>query len=268
MNSTDATPKRASNLQVETTPEKEILPRASGEAEPSSLDTLVKSQCFLVLSLPNCPFCDELAAALTARGVPSSAVFVKWDKSSPEYPAQKAALAVYAGAAFTFPQVFASGVHQGGYEDVIAKLELGAYDKIFEEQFGTVPSTVKRWVERQPMVVFSLPGCPQCDELYSLLDHRGIPADKVFIKLDKAWPQYQSLKAQLIQLTGRSQFTFPQTFVRSDPQGEFEEVSAKLTAGGFDDFFTDSYGVARPEPAACGYGAPAPPAAISFDDDF
>jgi glutaredoxin len=257
-----STPKHATSLQIDSTPEKQVPPQTSRDVEPSSLDTLVKSQVFLALSLPNCPQCEELASALTARGVPSS-VFVKWDKSSPEYPALKAALAVHAGASFSFPQVFADGVYQGDYTDVIAKLESGAYDVTFEEQFAIVPTTVKNWVVRQPMVVFSLPNCPQCDELRALLDHRGVPVDKVFIKWDKAWPQYQSLKAQLIQLTGRSQFTFPQTFVRSDYQGSFDEVSVKVSSGSLDDFFGDVFGVARPEPIAA-----APPAAVSFDDDF
>jgi len=254
--------KHAINLQIDSTPEKQVLAQTSRDVEPSSLDTLVKSQGFLALSLPNCPQCEELASALTARGVPPS-VFVKWDKSSPEYPALKAALAVHAGSSFSFPQVFVNAVYQGGYADVIAKLELGAYDMIFEEQFGKVPTTVKSWVERQPMAVFSLPNCPQCDELRALLDRRGVPVDKVFIKWDKAWPQYQSLKAQLVQLTGRSQFTFPQTFVRSDYQGSFDEVSVKVSSGSLDEFFASVFGVARPEPVAV-----ASSAAVSFDDDF
>merc|ERR1712232_433672 len=115
-------------------------------------------------------------------------------------------------------------------------------------QFGTVPTTVKRLVERQPMLVLSLPNCPQCDELKELLDRRGVPVGQVFIKLDKAWPQYQSLKAQLVQLTGRSHFTFPQTFVRSKYEGSFDEVSAKIADGRFDDFFADTFGLARTEP--------------------
>jgi glutaredoxin len=261
-----STPKRSTNVRIDTTPEKQVPPQTSRDVEPSSLDILVKSQVFLVLSLPTCPQCEELASALTARGVPPS-VFVKWDKSSPEYPALKAALAVHAGSSFSFPQVFVNAVYEGGYADVIAKLELGAYDMIFEEQFGKVPTTVKSWVERQPMVVFSLPNCPQCDELRALLDRRGVSVDEVFIKWDKAWPQYQSLKAQLVQLTGRSQFTFPQTFVRSDYQGSFDEVSVKVLNGSLDDFFADVFGVAREEPVLDAVLA-ASSAAISFDDDF
>merc|ERR1712125_243209 len=108
-------------LQNETTHEKQAPPLTSGQVEHRCLDALVKSQRFLVLSLPNCTQCEELAAALTVRGVPSSSVTVKWDKSSPEYPAQKAALAAYAGASFSFPQVFVDGLHQGGFSDVAAK---------------------------------------------------------------------------------------------------------------------------------------------------
>merc|ERR1711972_568246 len=110
-----------------------------------------------------------------------------------------------AGSSFSFPQVFADGVYQGGYTEVLAKMEFGAYDSIFEEEFGAEPLTVKRWVEHQRMVVFSLPNCPQCDELRAMLADRGIPVDQVFIKWDKSMAQYQSLKGQLIQLTGRSQ---------------------------------------------------------------
>lgn len=251
-----------------TTPEKETELQTSKDVEAaSSLDALVKSYGFLALSLPNCPQCDELAAMLSARGVPVSSVFVKWDKSSPEYPAQKAALAAHAGASFSFPQVFANGAYQGGFVDVTAKLEAGAYDAFFDELFGTVPSTVKSWVERQPMVIFSLPDCPQCEELKELLHRRGVPVDAVFKKLDKAWPQYQSLKAQLIQLIGRSQFTFPQTFVRSEYQGSFDEVSALVRAGSLDAFFADAFGITtvRPEPEPV---AAVVSAAMSFDEDF
>merc|ERR1712061_304118 len=108
------------------------------------------------------------------------------------------------------------------------------------------PSTVQRWVDRQPMLVFSLPQCPQCDELRAMLDSRGLPTEKIFMKWDKAKPEYQSLKAQLIGLIGRSQFTFPQTFVQAEYQGGFEEVVDKFAAGKFDDFFSDTFGVSPP----------------------
>lgn len=164
-----------------------------------------------------------------------------------------------------FPTGICGRSLQGGCTEVIAKLEFGAYDNIFEELFGAEPITVKRWVEQQSMVVLSLPNCPQCDELRSMLVSRGIPVEKVFVKLDKAMAQYQSLKSQVIHLIGRSQFTFPQTFVRSEYQGSFEEVSAKVAAGDLDDFFADAFGIVRPEPVTV---PPPAQAAITFDDDF
>lgn len=258
-----STPKGGRSAPIDVTPEKGYPPQALAPRE--ALAALVKQRSFLALSLPSCPQCDELAEALAARGVDRASAFVKWDKGDPEYPALKAALSVHAGASFTFPQVFADGVYQGGFADVMPKLEMGAYDAILQEAFGTEPTTVKRWVERQPMVVFSLPNCPQCDELAAVLDRRGVPVSKVYIKWDKAMPQYQSLKAQLIQLSGRSQFTFPQTFVRAEYQGSFGEVIDKIDSGALDEFFADAFGVARPElPAA----APAENQELVLDDDF
>merc|ERR1712129_113523 len=150
------------------------------------------------------------------------------EKSSPAYPALKAALAVHAGDWFTFPQVFSDGVYQGGYEEVLGKLESGVFDALFEEQFDATPATVQRWVDDRPIMIFSLPHCPQRDELRAMLQSRGVPTEKIFMKWDKALPEYQSLKAQLIKMIGRSQFTFPQTFVNSEYQGSFDEVLPNL----------------------------------------
>merc|ERR1711971_850616 len=123
--------------------------------------------------------------------------------------------------------------------------------------------TVQRWVDGRSMVIFSLPNCPQCDELRAMLEIRGLPVKEIFMKWNKAMPEYTSLKAQLVKLTGRSQFTFPQTFVRSEYQGSFDEVAAKLAGGQFDGFFSDAFGVAPPAPKAS-----APSEYISFDEDF
>jgi glutaredoxin len=234
--------------------------------EPSSgLDALVKSRRFVAISIANCPQCEELAEILAVRGVPSSSVFVKWIKGSAEYPALKVALQAYAGDVFTFPQVFADGVYQGGHEKVRAKLDLGAYDEIFEAEFNVAPSTVQRWVNSQPMVVLSLPQCPQCDDLREQLEERKLPTDDIFIKLDKAWPQYQSLKAQLIQLIGKDQFTFPQTFVRSQYEGSFDEVNHKIVQGHFDGFFSDAFD-SQPQIASAAQVASVEVAV--FDEDF
>lgn len=224
----------------------------------------MKSRRFLALSLPNCPQCDELATALETRVPNRQSVFEKWDKSWPEYPGLKAALSIHAGEGFTFPQVFADGVYQGGFHDVMEKLKMGAYDTIFEECFNTEPTTVKRWVESKPMVMFSLTTCPQCDDLKALLKDRGVPVETIVIKWDKAWPWYQSLKAQLIKLTGVTSFTFPQTFVRSEYQGDFHDMCGKLNEGSFDDFFFDAFGIAKPAPAV----VPAENFVLELEEDF
>merc|ERR1712232_525391 len=110
----------------------------------------------------------------------------------------------------------------GGYKDVVAKLGRGVYDTLLEEEFDIVASTVKRQVEKVPMVVFSLPNCPQCDVLFNYLEQRGVPAASVFVKWDKASEEYPALKAQIMQLIGRSSFSFPQTFISSEYQGNFD----------------------------------------------
>lgn len=250
------------------TPIKEALPAVKKPSAEASLKELVVSRRFLVLSLPSCPQCEELAAFLAARGVVSSSVVVKWDKANPEYSDQKQALAVHAGPVFSFPQVFANGRYEGGYDEVIRKADAGAYDELFEQEFGVAPTTVQRWVEQRPMVAFSLPNCPQCDVLRSHLEGRGLPVDRVFIKLDKAAAQYATLKAQLIELMGKSQFSFPQTFVRAEYQGDFDEVIAKSEAGHLEEFFLEAFGVAPKVVASSVEEKVVPPAAISFDDDF
>jgi len=258
-----STPRKSRPAPCETTPAKEGRTGASAEGPKQlSLEALVASRAFLALSLPHCPQCDELGACLAARGVPSS-VFVKWDKADPQYPALKKALSAHAGESFTFPQVFADGAYQGGFREVMLKAERGAFDGLFEREFGVAPATVRRWAEQRPMAVFSLQQCPQCDVLRSRLEERGLPVGEIFVKLDKAAPEYQSLKAQLVEMTGVSQFAFPQTFVHAEHQGGFEEVAAKLDAGHLDCFFAAAFGVAPPAPSA-----PAPQAAMEFDDDF
>jgi glutaredoxin len=255
------TPAKSSRQVDDNTPPKE----ATGGAK--TLEDLKTAHRFLALSLSNCPQCEELAAALASRGVPTADVFVKWDKASPEYPSLKAALSVFAGEAFTFPQVFVDGVYQGGFHKVHEKLEAGTYDEVLQDLFEIKPATVQRWINGRPMIVFSLPQCPQCDELKGLLEVRGVPVEKIFMKLDKAWPQYQSLKAQIIQLTGLQSFSFPQTFLHSEHQGSFQEVADKLASGHFDNFFLETFGIAPPvQEKETSQSIPA--ASISFDDDF
>merc|ERR1712038_216026 len=141
---------------------------------------------------------------------------------------------------------------------------MGIYDELFEREFGVEPRTLQRTVEKKPMVVFSLPNCPQCDQLREDLEKRGVPVDEVFVKLDKVRPEYPSLKAQLQRLIGRNNFTFPQTFIRGVYQGNFDEVIAKANKGEFADVFLTEFGIAVPELSP----APAPTAPLSFDDDF
>jgi len=111
---------------------------------------------------------------------------------------------------------------------------------------------------------FSLSVCPQCDELRAQLADLGVPVDKVFVKWDKATPQYQSLKSQLIKLTGCSQFTFPQTFVRAEYEGHFHDVKNNIAAGKFDVFFSEVFGIAPPVKEA----AETASLELGFDDDF
>mmetsp|Transcript_73905 Transcript_73905/g.142921 ORF Transcript_73905/g.142921 Transcript_73905/m.142921 type:complete len:298 (+) Transcript_73905:70-963(+) len=262
--------KSAPRMLMQSTPEKVPAPATERSLQQASecqqkalLEALVASRRFVVFSLPNCPQCDQLESAVAMRGVPVSSIFVKLEKGNPEYPSLKAALAVHAGDCFTFPQVFSDGAYQGGYGEVLGKLESGVFDALFEEQFDATPTTVQRWVDDRPIVIFSLPHCPQCDELRVMLDGRGVPTAKIFMKWDKALPEYQSLKAQLIKMIGRSQFTFPQTFVKSEYQGSFDEVAAKLEAGHFDPILADTFGIVSPAPQVS-----TPCEQISFDEDF
>jgi len=234
------------------------------ESKAPSLDKLVKSQPFLVISIANCPQCEELGAFLAARGVPAT-VFVKWDKSSSEYPALKKALSAHAGEAFTFPQVFAEGAYRGGFEEVMDKADRGAFDNLFEREFDVEPCTLQRQVEKQAMVIYSLPNCPQCDVLYEDLGKRGVPVKDVFIKLDKDEPEYPSFKAQLQKLMGRQQFSFPQTFIRGVHQGNYDEVIVKADKGEFADFFSEEFGIV---PLAAQEPQQPPAEAIAFDEDF
>lgn len=85
--------------------------------------------------------------------------------------------------------------------------------------------------------------------LFQDLKKRGVPVQDVFEKLDKAWPQYQSLKAQLQRIMGKQQFSFPQTFVRGVYQGDYDEVIAKADGGAFADFFQEQFGIVPPAAA-------------------
>jgi len=242
-----------------------LFDQATSESTEVSIEAVVGSQPLVVISVDDCPKCQQLSVFLALRGVPSS-VFVKWDKGSAEYPALKEALSQHAGEVFSYPQVFSNGTYEGGFMEVVEKLEAGAYDELFEQEFDAEPKTMQKWIQKQPMVVFSLPNCPQCDELYGELERCGLPAKDLFIKLDKAWPQYQCLKRQLIKLIKKEQFTFPQTFVRGEYQGSFDEVVAKVRQGEFASFFSEAYGVKMIE-APVVQELPAA-GAISFDEDF
>eukprot|EP00429_Kryptoperidinium_foliaceum_P070310 CAMPEP_0176054914 /NCGR_PEP_ID=MMETSP0120_2-20121206/27329_1 /TAXON_ID=160619 /ORGANISM="Kryptoperidinium foliaceum, Strain CCMP 1326" /LENGTH=271 /DNA_ID=CAMNT_0017388391 /DNA_START=68 /DNA_END=883 /DNA_ORIENTATION=- len=230
-----------------------------------SLVSLTKCNAFMVISVSNCPQCEELGAFLAARGVPNT-VFTKWDKSSKDYPELKKQLSTHAGATFTFPQVFANGSYQGGFKEVMNKADRGVYDELFEREFGVEPTTLLRWVERRPMVIFSLPNCPQCDVLYNDMKKRGVPVQDVFEKLDKASPEYATLKAQMQKLIGKQQFAFPQTFVRGVYQGDYDQVIAKADGGDFEDFFSEQFGIGPP--AKVNAEALPPMGAMAFDDDF
>merc|ERR1719512_30963 len=212
------------------------------QAQPRGVDAIVESMPFAVISVGNCPQCEELAAILAARGVPSS-VFIKWDRQSAEYPALKASLQRHAGEVFTFPQVFMEGAYQGGFKEVVDMVDRGVFDELFEREYDAAPTTLRRIVEKRAMVVFSLPNCPQCDVLREELASRKVPVQDVFVKLDKALPEYPSMKAQMQKLIGRDQFAFPQTFVRGAYQGNFDDVIAKAEKGAYADFFADEFGI-------------------------
>jgi len=205
------------------------------EAAPA-LEALVASRPFVVFSVGNCEQCEELSTFLAARGIPPL-VFEKWDRSSVEYPALKVALARYAGNAFSFPQAFAEGAYQGGLKEVMDKAKRGGYDALFERAYNAEPSTLQCWVEQQAIVVFSLPNCPQCDVLHGELEQLQLPVKDIFLKLDKAAPEYPALKAQLAKLIGREHFSFPQVFIHAIPQGTFDEVMQKIQNGAFSGFF-------------------------------
>merc|ERR1712051_1075001 len=97
------------------------------------------------------------------------------------------------------------------------------------------------------LVVFSLPNCPNCDVLRDDLSSRKVPVQDVFVKLDKALPEYPAMKAQLQKLIGREKFQFPQTFVRGTYQGDFDEVIAKANKGAFAQIFAEEFGIAEPQ---------------------
>mmetsp|Transcript_60804 Transcript_60804/g.144885 ORF Transcript_60804/g.144885 Transcript_60804/m.144885 type:complete len:282 (-) Transcript_60804:141-986(-) len=261
-----STPAARARSEVTISPEK-ALASADADALPM-LEETIKSSPLVVLSLPNCSYCEELMAKLRALGVPSS-VQVKWDKSRAEYQDRKAALSSYAGASFSFPQVFASGEYQGGYEEAVEKLEAGWYDALLLKSYGATPTTVQTWVQERGMLVFSLPNCPQCEELKEALAHRGLPVDSIFMKWNKQEARYASLKAQLQSLAQLEGFTFPQTFLKQKYEGSFEEVMEKLTSGAYDADFQELFGIAPPAAAAPAEAAPAAAAAsMDFDDDF
>jgi glutaredoxin len=218
----------------------EGLPEETAEER---LQGLVSSRRYLALSLPNCPQCDELGRMLTERGVDTSKIFVKWDKQDKQYPQLKSALSKHAGQVFTFPQVFVDGKYEGGFHEASTRLTSGAYDHILETAYGGNPLTVQRCIQGRPMVVFSLTTCPQCDVLREQLAERGLPVAELFVKWDKNAPEYQSLKAQLMKITGLSQFTFPQTFVSGKFHGSFQEVTQDLQNGGLDEFFQKTFGI-------------------------
>merc|ERR1719491_1991661 len=153
------------------------------------------------------------------------------------------------------------GVYQGGFKEAMDMAERGVFDELFEREFDAVPRTLQRMVERRAMVVFSLPNCPQCDVLREDLASRKVPVQDVFLKLDKALPEYASMKAQMQKLIGRDQFAFPQTFVRGVYQGNFDEVIEKANTGKFVDFFAEEFGIAAPQ------SSPAPVVALNFGDD-
>jgi len=231
--------------------------------EKPSVEAVVQARPFTVISVGNCPQCEELAAMLGARGVPSS-VFVKWDRQSEEYPALKASLAKHAGEVFSFPQVFMEGAYQGGFAEATQKLERGVFDALFEQEFDVQPRTLRKMIDKQAMISFSLPNCPQCDQLREDLERRQVPTERVFVKLDKALPEYQSLKAQMQRLIGRDQFVFPQTFVHGEYQGNFDEVMARAEKGEYADLFEKEFGISASAPTT----TPSTTPAISFDDDF
>lgn len=249
----------------ETPPKVALLPEGQGRSAPA-LKELCAAHRFLVISVPSCPQCDELAAFLGRRGVPSS-VFVKLDKGGPDYADQKAELQAHAGEKFSFPQVFANGAYQGGFHEVMEKAKVGAFDRLWEEHYDVEPSTVRGWIESHPMVIFSGTSCPQCEVLHSLLEQRGLPVGDITITWDKATPQYLSLKVQMIEILNRVQFSFPQVFIRGEHQGDFHAVLEKLEAGHLDHHFEELFGV-KPPAAAGAAAEPNLEAAIGFDEDF
>merc|ERR1719512_62055 len=220
----------------------DVADQKGSQAQPLGVDSIVESLPFAVISVGNCPQCEELAAILAARSVPSS-VFIKWDRQCAEYAALKASLQRHAGEVFSFPQVFMEGVYQGGFKEVVDMADRGVFDDLFEREFDAAPATLQRIVERRAMVVFSLPNCPQCDILREELANRKVPVQDIFVKLDKALPEYPSMKAQMQKLIGRDQFAFPQTFVRGAYEGNFDEVIAKAEKGAYADFFADEFGI-------------------------
>lgn len=244
----------------------QVVDAGAAEVKSNDLPTVesvVEERAFTVISVGNCPQCEELAATLGAHGVPSS-VFVKWDRQRDDYAALKASLAMHAGEVFSFPQVFLGGKYQGGFKEVTEKIERGVFDAFFEQEFDAQPKTLQRMVDKRALLVLSLPNCPQCDQLREDLERRHVPVDQVFVKLDKALPEYPSMKTQLQRLIGRDQFAFPQTFARGVYQGSFDEVLAKAEKGEFAELFAEAFGIASPEVKQPAQSAPA----ISFDDDF
>mmetsp|Transcript_53332 Transcript_53332/g.114003 ORF Transcript_53332/g.114003 Transcript_53332/m.114003 type:complete len:117 (-) Transcript_53332:240-590(-) len=116
------------------------------------------------------------------------------------------------------------------------------------------------------MAIFSLPNCPQCDTLYEDLKKRGVPVHDVFIKLDKAKPEYNTLKAQLQKLINKEKFLYPQTFVEGVYQGNYDEVIRKADQGSYADFFSRTFGLEPPAPTM--FNEPAGGGEIKFDEDF
>jgi len=255
--------KVVSSLEKESADTVKADTKQTNAKEEPTVEAVVQARPFTVISVGNCPQCEELAAMLGSCGVPSS-VFVKWDRQSEEYPALKASLAKHAGEVFSFPQVFMEGAYQGGFAEATQKLERGVFDALFEQEFDVQPRTLQKMIKKRAMIVFSLPNCPQCDQLREDLERRQVPAERVFVKLDKALPEYQSLKAQMQKLIGRDQFAFPQTFVHGEYQGSFDEVMSRADKGEYVELFEKEFGIAAPAPTTTPSSTPA----FSFDDDF
>ena len=75
-------------------------------------------------------------------------------------------------------------------------------------------------------IIYCADGCPFCQRAYQLLDKKGIPYQKKYVKNRSDWEE-------VMQKTGRN--TVPQIFIKGRHIGGFDDLSAADYSGQLDE---------------------------------